>query len=1069
MKIKTMKEIQAVPAYLQALATEFQTGHAREHSYRPALKALFEALTGLRVVNEPKASAHGQPDFIFLDNMLPMCWAEAKDIDVNLDKVEKSEQMGRYYGYSNLVLTNGLEFRFYKNGTAYGDPIVLGKTNGNAIITHEDAYEMFVRRFKDFIADPIDTIRSAEHLAKIMGGKARRLRQNVLMMLDTDYDSDKKGKEDIAGIMAVLKQQLIHDLTDEQFADIYAQTLVYGLFVARYHDDTKENFSRSEARDRIPASNHLLQQFFDHIAGANFVLKLSHIVDELCNVFIHADVHSLVHGLYQKKGDNRDPIIHFYEDFLKEYDPALRKQRGVFYTPLPVVKYIVRSVDKILQKHFDLPEGLADRAQTEWEYEVQGKKSKKQIDKVQILDPAVGTGTFMHEVIEEIYKRFKGQEGIWNQYVNDHLLPRLHGFELMMASYTIAHLKLSMSLKESGVEKFDKRLRVFLTNSLEEAPKKDDSLFKFIGFQEAITEEAEMAAEVKRDMPIMVVMGNPPYSGISQNNEDWITELIEDYKKEPGGREKLKERKHWLNDDYVKFIRFSEYLINKNGGGILAMITNHSYLSNPTFRGMRWHLLKSFDYIYVLDLHGNVREMSQGNDNSDENVFDIQQGVSVILAIKTENNSALGNVYRADQRGTRESKYTWLENNNFDSTKWEKVLIKEPLYLFQNSNNESSIYEKGIKLDNLFIAQSMGVTTARDNVVVDIEKKRLIERISRFCNSDISDAEIRHELFPKKKDGKYKAGDTRGWKLSEARKAIQDNVHESLIQKIAYRPFDTRYIYYSPRMVDWGREKIMNNFLMGNNISINLVKLGRDSNAHNYLVTNKIVDKSVTSSLDNANCFPLYVYSDSSTITNAKRTPNLNMELLQPFLDKLKFSWIEDGVGNGKDTCGPEDIFDYIYAVLHSPTYCERYKEFLKIDFPRVPFTSDQKIFWKLVALGRELRLLHLMESTELGTLITKFPVSGSNEVGKPSFDSAQDDKVGKVWINKEQYFEGVPEEAWEFPIGGYQPAQKWLKDRKGRTLNSDDILHYQKMIRALVETGKLMEEIDKIVSFPMK
>jgi len=1000
-----MNEADSISAYLLALRTAFESGHATEHTYRPALEKLFADITKLRVHNEPKRSEHGQPDFIFVKENVPIAWAEAKDITVNLDKTEKSEQMGRYFGYANLILTNGIEFRFFKNGTAYGEPIVIAEIQSNSIESKNEHFANFVDRLTDFIAEPIDTIRSAEHLAKIMGGKGRRLRDNIIDMFSANYGGNT---DEIRSIFAVIKERLIHDLTEAQFADIYAQTLVYGLFVARYHDDTPENFSRREARDRIPTSNHLLQQFFNHIAGPNFEKRLSFIVDELCDVFVHSDVKSLVHGLYKiEKENSRDPIIHFYEDFLREYDPKLRTERGVFYTPLPVVKYIVRSVDKILQKHFALPEGLADRAQIEWKYTEQGKSVKKLIDRVQVLDPAVGTGTFLHEVIRQVHERFKGQEGIWNQYVNDHLLPRLHGFELMMASYTIAHLKLSMTLKETGVDELRGRLRVFLTNSLEEAPEKDDTLFRGLGIDAALTEEALFAEEVKRDYPIMVVVGNPPYSGES-NNKGLLDSLMESYKMEPGGKEKLKERNSkWINDDYVKFIRFSEHLLEKNGHGVLAFITNHSYLDNPTFRGMRWHLLQTFDDIYILDLHGNSKKKEVAPDGGkDENVFDIQQGVAIFIGVKTSNKKSNAVVHKADLYGERENKYAYLSNNSIETTKFEKLELVAPNLDFMNRDMRlSDEYLSFVSITDLFGENNMGITTGDDDTYVSYSKEK-----------DINDS----------------------------------------INAYSYRPFDKRWVLYEPEKLARAREQFMQKMISEENIALLAIRRSRRNDFQSPFVQRGLIDKCILSTLDNANVFPLYLLNDEENIERSKRVANLNMEVLQPVLNKLKIAWIEDGAGNGKDTCGPEDIFDCIYAVLHSPKYRERYKEFLKIDFPRVPFTEDKKVFWQLVRLGRELRLLHLMESPKLGKLITKYPVSGSNEVEKPRYED------GKVWINKEQHFDSVPEDAWNFPIGGYEPAQKWLKDRKGRVLDSDDILHYQKMIVALVETGKLMEEIDK-------
>lgn len=1050
---------EAVTAYIGSIQREFATGHAQEHSYRPALKALFEATTKLEVVNEPKGSAHGRPDFIFFKNKkLPIAWVEAKDLHVSLDKVEKSEQMARYFGYANLILTNGLEFRFFKNGKRYGEGAVLAVKHGDAIEPQPSAYGPFGRLVADFIEAPADTIRSAQHLAQIMGGKAARLRDNITEMLRPDYAATK-GIE-IEKIRDVLKTKLIHDLTDEAFADLYAQTLVYGLFVARYHDETPETFTRAEARERIPASNHLLRQFFDHIAGANFETRLLFIVDELCDVFLHSDVHALVHGIYQKEGDTHDPIIHFYEDFLREYDPKLRASRGVFYTPLPVARYIVRSVDHLLQEHFGLKDGLADRATMEWQRTVQGKKTKQTIDRVQILDPATGTGTFLNEVILHIHERFKGQEGGWPKFVSDHLMGRLNGFELMMASYTIAHLKLSMTLAETGVKETRKRLRVFLTNSLEVAPTDDDTLFAPLGLQGALTEEAHAAAEVKRDLPIMVVLGNPPYSVSSQNpsaevgkdgkkRKTWIGTLLDDYKKD------LNEKKLNLDDDYIKFIRFAHHLIEKNGQGIVAMITNNSFLDGITHRRMRECLLTTFDHIYVVDLHGDSKRKEQAPDGGkDENVFDIQQGVAISIFVRTEKaGKKPGTVRHVDVYGDRESKYAWLEERDDASTSWTTLEAAAPNFFFVPKDlGLQTEYEKAIHLAELFPLWNSGIKTDRDSLFIDFSSGQLARRIEKLLTGGY-DSQFASE---------YRVEDSGSYKLTKVINGVSFDAQH--VRPLLYRPFDTRATYYDLQIVSRPAAAVMSHLLRSNLALLICRQQSTDQGFSHVFVGNKLVECCAVSNRTReiTSAMPLYIYPDSATVSGEQRTANLDMQLLAPALKKLKLDWVPDGTGDGKATCGPEDIFDYIYAVLHCPAYRSRYKEFLKIDFPRVPFTSSAKLFWKLVRRGREIRALHLLESPALGTLRTTYPIAGSDRVEKVTFDGGD---TGKVWINAMQYFGDVPKVAWEFFIGGYQPAQKWLKDRKGRELSSDDIAHYQKIIIALCETDRLMKEIDTAIT----
>jgi predicted helicase len=1046
-----------VKTFTQKIIQQYQTGHAREHAYRPALEVLFEEITGLSVVNDPKRSENGAPDFVFLKGNIVIAYAEAKDITVNLAEVERGEQMKRYYGYSNLILTNGLDFRFYKSGEKYCEPIIIGKIKNEQIELDESTFQLLADTIGDFIKSSKEPIKSGLVLAKIMAGKARRIRDNVNRFLADE--NDIKSKE-LFEIFQVIKRSLLAELDKEKFADMYAQTLVYGLFVARYYDETSETFSRQEARDLVPASNPFLRNFFDHIAGSSFDKRIEMIVDELCEEFTHADVKAIVHNYYKvEKDSSRDPIIHFYEDFLQAYDQDERKKMGVFYTPLPVVRFIVRAVDDILKKEFDLPQGLTDSSKIKIEMQSQAKKFKGEVHRVQILDPATGTGTFLNEVILHIKKSFEGQEGRWSSYVNKDLLPRLHGFELMMASYTIAHLKLSTTIMESGAKIEDTRLNVYLTNSLEKTENEKEDLFSF-GLGKAITDESFKAAKVKNELPIMVVIGNPPYSGISQNKNYTDNEV---YKVEPGGLERLKEKKNWLDDDYVKFIRLAESLIEKNGEGVVAMITSHGYVENPTFRGMRWHLRNTFDAIYILDLHGNSNKKETTlNGGIDENVFNIKTGVSIIFGVKKQNrkNKKLAQVYKYDFYGLREEKFAQLNNSSLDNIKW--LQIPENNDIWKIEGRGKSEYKKGFSINDMFTINTTGIVTARDGLVISEDKDDLINRMKVFCDKSKSDKEIRELFFGHKKSGKYLAGDSRGWKLEKARNKIESNDHKLFVKNVLYRPFDLKYLYYTPDMVDWGRWDIMQNFINKDNVGLVVPRFSK--NDWGVLCVSMLITHKVVSAYDSNSIFPLYLYSDDGT-----KTPNLKPEIVAE---------IENIVGKTQ----PEDILDYIYAVLHSPKYREKYKEFLKIDFPCVPYPQDKKIFWALVKLGTELRNLHLLESPKVNQFITTFPKSGTDTVEKsyPKFieHSQCHEKlpgkpvnlegagIGDVFINDEQYFGNVPKVAWEFYIGGYQPAQKWLKDRRGRQLTNEDIEHYQKFIVALVETSRIMGEVDEVMKF---
>jgi len=991
--------------YIQLISSKFSHVETSEMGYRAdfeiLLKGIFKLINVKRVDHDPKAKQGNKPDFIVINKDVPILYIEAKDIGVSLDKVEKSKQMARYFGYTNLVLTDYLEFRFYRNGLPYEEPIKIASYDlKNRIITPlSQNYEQAAKTLLDFTQSQKEPIKSGKHLSKIMGGKAQRIRDNIRHFMASDSAQNKE----LIHIYKAIKKMLVHDLTIDAFSDMYAQTLVYGLFVARYYDDSPDTFSRQEARDLVPASNPFLQHFFDHIAGPNFDKRLSYIVDELCLVFQHADTKKLIE---EYMGD-ADPVIHFYEDFLKEYDPALRKKMGAYYTPLPVVRFIIRSVDYILQKEFNLPNGLADTS-----------KLPNNKHRVQILDPALGTGTFISATIRTIYKRLKkqGQLGRWPAYVHHDLLPRLHGFELMMAPYTIAHLKLSIAFKKTGFWKFNRRLGIYLTNSLEKS-EAQQNLLSF-GFAESIAEEAKEADKIKREIPIMVVIGNPPYSISSQNKSTWILQLIKDYKTG------LNERKINLDDDYIKFIRFAEHFIEKNKSGIVAMITNNSFIDGITHRQMRKHLLETFDEIYILDLHGNSKKKEKAPDGGkDENIFDIQQGVSInIFVRKNDKKEKLGTVYHAEIFGKREIKFATLNKTKVSSINWKKLSYDELYYFFVPKDFSAGVkYFNGFDITELFQIYSAGIKTKIDSIATDFNKSSLSDRISEILNKKVSLKEIINQ---------YNLGLNTTWEYKRAMKAVFD---ESKIRPFAYRPFDYRYVYFDHDFLSRSRKKVMSNLIQPN-LALAFIHQGRNYGVEVQVIKDVTCEDFVTNHTFVA---PLYIYSN-----DRMRVPNFKKEIIDE-LEKI--------VGN----IFPEEIFDYIYAILHSPNYREKYKEFLKIDFPRVPYPKDTKTFKKLVAFGAELRSLHLFESPKVNQFITTYPIAGSDTVEKLAY------KNGKVFINAEQYFGNVPEVAWNFYIGGYQPARKWLKDRKGRALTNADIEHYQKIIVALAETNRIMKEID--------
>ena len=1016
----------AIHKYIEKVNTRFKAGISTEHSYRGDLQTLLESLVSdVLVTNEPTRIACGAPDYIITKRNIPVGYIEAKDIGADLDHKSHKEQFDRYRkSLNNLIITDYLTFHLFRDGL-FVTSISIGEIQGNKVISRNDNFSEFTDLLKDFCSYSGQTIKSASKLSKMMAGKARLLAnviERALVSNETENNANEPQNINLHEQYESFKKILIHDITEKTFADIYAQTIAYGMFAARLHDPSLDNFSRIEAAELIPKSNPFLRKLFQYIAGYDLDDRIKWIVDALADIFRATNVAELLQD-FGKSTQQNDPIIHFYETFLSEYDPALRKSRGVWYTPEPVVNFIVRAVDDILKTEFGLSQGLADTSKTKIKVDVQGKKIEREVHKVQILDPAAGTGTFLAEVVKQIYKRFEGQQGIWSNYVEEHLIPRLNGFELLMASYAMAHLKLDMILSETGYKpKKEQRFRIYLTNSLEEHHPDTGTLFA-----NWLSTEANDANLIKRDTPVMCIIGNPPYSGESSNKGEWIMKLMEDYKKEPGGKEKLNERNpKWINDDYVKFLRYGQHFIEKNGTGILAFINPHGFLDNPTFRGMRWNLLKTYDKIYTLDLHGNAKKKESAPDGgADVNVFDIQQGVSINFFIKTgkKKQNELGKVYHYDLLGKREFKYDFLIGSSIKNIAYKELKNISPDYFFTNKNFEDeALFKKGFLINEIFVLNNVGIVTAKDSLLIKGTKTELSKSISSNYTIELN--------YDKIKD-------------------------------ITYRPFDSMYVYYDTKIIERAREKVMQHYIKGENIGLVIGRQGQvvGSMSWNILFITKSITDFNLFYRGGGVTFPLYLYQDTISqisIQSAARIPNLNIEIIRKLSENLGLTFTPEKETT-KNTFSPIDILDYIYAVLHSPTYREKYKEFLKIDFPRIPYPKDQNTFWQLVNLGCKLRQIHLLESSEVNKFITQYPVNGDNAVDKVNY------KDCKVYINDTQYFANVPEIAWNFYIGGYQPAQKWLKDRKGRELSFEDILHYQKIIVALTETDRLMKEINNI------
>jgi predicted helicase len=956
---------------------------------------------------------------------------------------------------------------------------------------------------EDFLVYRPQEINTPRELAERMARLTHMIRDIIIAAFENSQASAL-----LQGWRDAFARVLLADLNQPEktsdFADMFAQTLAYGLFTARVMDSTPGTFTRQKAQYLIPKSNPFLRDFFIQITGPQLDDEpFAGFVNDLAKLLANTDMAAVLAD-FGRRTRQEDPVVHFYETFLAAYDPKLRESRGVYYTPEPVVSYIVRSVDGLLKNSFNCPEGLADSTRisipnVDPARTVKGKKQIRKTTeshKVLILDPATGTGTFLYAVIDSIRRQFmaQGNTGMWPGYVRNHLLPRLFGFELLMAPYAFAHFKLGLQLagcdlpeaqRESWayVPADDERLGIYLTNALEEA----HEMTGLPLFTQWVADETNAANEIKSRLPVLVVMGNPPYSGHSANNSKWIADLLRG--RLPGGGntgnyyevdgKPLGEKNpKWLQDDYVKFIRFGQWRIEQSGQGILAFISNHGYLDNPTFRGMRQSLMQTFTDIYLLDLHGNAKKRETAPDGGkDENVFDIQQGVAIGIFVKQPGKTGSAKVYHGDLWGTRSLKYARLFEEDVASSPWRALTPQAPFYLFSQQDSELKYeYEKLWGMADVSQVNVLGFQSHRDHFAVDFEYAPLLHRIGEMCDVQIQDENLRE---------RYDLRDNGGWKLESARTKLRlkEDWENDLIRCL-YRSFDWRFCYFSEVVMDRPRRELKSHVAKKENLCLGLGRQGIAVNDPIWsliAIAREPIDANIFRR-GGINIFPLYLYpieNDTKQVNlledadkwsadaaHGDRVPNLNPKFVAEMERRLNLTFTPANSGDLKATFGPEDIFSYIYAFFHSPTYRSRYAEFLKIDFPRVPLTSDLELFTSLCLLGRELVGLHLLESPQLGQFLAQYPIAGDNRVekGYPRYVPPRNEEPGRVAINANQYFEGVPPEIWEFYIGGYQVCEKWLKDRRGRQLSYDDLTHYQKILVAIQKTLEIMEQIDNAI-----
>ena len=852
--------------YFSDVAREYATGIVTEHSYRSALKTLIESIeAGIIAINEPKRIDCGAPDYVIKRGEITVGYIEAKDIGANLNEIEKSEQLKRYYKpLSNLVLTDYLEFRWYVNGDMRLSARLGTPTKDSKIKRDKEGIAAVATLFANFLSHSAEKVGTPKELAGKMARMAHMVRELIIEAFNKEEENGALHVQ-----LTAFRENLIPDLSPEQFADMYAQTIAYGLFAARCTAPESRNFTRQNAAYLLPKTNPFLRKLFNNIAGPDLDDRIAWLVDDLAQVLAQADMEAVLKN-FGKHSGKEDPVVHFYETFLKAYDPKVREMRGVYYTPEPVVSYIVRSIDYLLKTRFDKRQGLAD-------------------EDTFILDPATGTATFLYNVINEIQQSFAGQEGMWNDYVAEKLLKRIFGFELLMAPYAVAHLKLGLLLQGTGY-KFhsDERLGIYLTNTLDEAIKHTETLFS-----QWISEEANAAAEIKKEKPIMVVLGNPPYNSKSTNNSEYIMQLMNTYKSAIRSERNIQP----IYNDYIKFIRFAHDRIERTGFGIVGMITSNSYLSGLIHRGMRKELLKSFSDIFILNLHGySLINENTSSVNKDQNVFDIQEGVAIILLVKVpQNTDKLAVINYTDIWGSRQYKYEYLANNDIFTTEWETIEPSAPYFFFKRKNYQlSDEFQQAICITDIFGTGntkkdqgklwSMGIKTNRDKLLVDTDRHKLEERISILFDKTITDEDVRERF--KLQDGRY-------WNTSRERQKIRNVAWHKNITPYLYRPFDTQWILYQANLMEIGRggasKTVTQNILRGN-LCLLVNRQIRLENPCHFFISIAPVDFHIFETAHaSAFVFPLYLYPAEGEMNfdGNERRPNLNPAFIKELEAKL--------------------------------------------------------------------------------------------------------------------------------------------------------------------------------------
>lgn len=1071
-------ETSSVGVYLRAVEKALKRGDATEHTHRPALKALLESLReDIVATNEPRRIQCGSPDFVVSQRQTPVGYVEAKDVKIDLATVENSDQLTRYrQSLGNLILTNYLDFRLYRDGEFVRSVSLASASKSGSLSLADGAGRELQAMLQVFFDSQMPTISAPQDLAERMARAARLLRDMIGDVFDSE---DEVG--DLHEQYAAFRQMLIAELSVAEFADMYAQTIAYGLFAARCNHPGP-GFTRVRAGHDLPRTNPFLRKLFNSIAGPDLDERVTWIVDELAEVLAKTDITKiLVRFGKAKRGE--DAVVHFYETFLAAYDPKVRELRGVYYTPEAVVRFIVESVDHILKTELNIPDGLADSLK------LPAVGAKEPLHRLTVLDPATGTGTFLYSVIDKVRETFTAGDGAWPAYAAEHLLPRLIGFELLMAPYAVAHLKLALKLQSTGYDLArDERLRVYLTNTLDE-PHVGAGLPLFARW---LAEEANVAGDIKKTNPVMVILGNPPYSGNSQHSGAWLrglmrgrdslaNRLVANYFSCDG--EPLGERQSkWLNDDYVKFIRFAQWKIENTGHGVLAFITNRNYIDNITFRGMRQALSAGFDNIYVLDLHGDaLGGDAAASGLADENVFDITKGVAITIFVRSKGNGRrTPKVSYASLRGPRSGdqvelngkvvkgngKDGWLRANSVGTIKWQKVRPEAPYYVFKPENDATrQLYRKAfVGIDEIFRFGSSGFVAGYKEVAVDYSEASLVTKFRRLVLPEI-------RLNSEDVKAEFGLADRDKWTVAGARAKLRDDTdwQDSVLPYLA-RPFDLRSVLFRDEFLIRSVRKVQRHMIPGDNLAL-MVSRQTISPFRHVFASRTIATFNV---LDNAGrhgagpFFPLYTHleakggkAEKTLGFGTRKEHNLTAEVIEKLVARLGLTFVPTGHGDLRKTFGPEDVFGYVYAILHASTFRADFSVQLKTGFPRIPLAPSAKSFAKLSRLGSTLVNLHTVKI--IPSKAASFPKSGDDVVQKIEFAPHDSDpNTGRLRINEDQYFENVPLAVWKHQIGRYQVCHQWLKERVGRKLSYDEIVSFCRIVGALSDGLAVIAQIDE-------